>query len=55
MGPGLNLETTEEIDMTQIDARTKTQNPNVPEQPTKKRKCREPYSDVWKHFKRGKI
>jgi hypothetical protein len=55
MRPGLNLETTEEIDMIQIDARIETQNPNVPEQPTKKRKCREPYSDVWKHFKRGKI
>jgi BED zinc finger len=55
MGPGLNFETTEEIDMTQIDARAETQNPNVPEQPTKKRKCRERYSDVWKHFKRGKI
>jgi hypothetical protein len=37
MGPGLNLETTEEIDMIQIDARIETQNPNVPEQPTKKR------------------
>jgi hypothetical protein len=36
MGPGLNLETTKEIDMIQIDARTETQNPNVPEQPTKK-------------------
>jgi BED zinc finger len=55
MGPELNLETPEEIDMIQIDARTETQNPNVPEQPTKKRKCREPYSDVWKYFKRGKI
>jgi BED zinc finger len=55
MGPGLNFETTEEIDMIQIDARAETQNPNVPEQPTKKRKCRERYSDVWKHFKRGKI
>jgi hypothetical protein len=37
MGPGLNLETTEEIDMIQIDVRIETQNPNVPEQPTKKR------------------
>jgi hypothetical protein len=55
MRPVLNLETPEDIDMIQIDARTKTQNPNVPEQPTKKRKCRESYSDVWKHFKRGEI
>jgi len=55
MGPELNLETPEKIDMIQIDARTETQNPNVPEQPTKKRKYREPYSDVWKHFKRGEI
>jgi hypothetical protein len=43
----LNLETPEEIDMIQIDARTETQNPNVPKQPTIKRKYREPYSDVW--------
>jgi hypothetical protein len=46
MGPELNLETPEEIDMIQIDARTEIQNPNVPEQPIKKRKYREPYSDV---------
>jgi hypothetical protein len=55
MGPELNLETPEEIDMIQIDARTEIQNPNVPEQPIKKRKYREPYSDVWKYFKRGEI
>jgi hypothetical protein len=36
MGPMLNLKTLKDIDMIQIDARTKTQNPNVPEQPTKK-------------------
>jgi hypothetical protein len=33
MSPGLNLETPEEI-----DAPIKTQNPNAPEEPTKKRK-----------------
>jgi hypothetical protein len=51
MGSGLNLETPEEIDMIQIDVRTETQNPNIPEQPTKKKKYREPYSEVCKHFK----
>jgi hypothetical protein len=45
MGPGLNLETTEEIDMIQIDTRTEIQNPNVP-QSIKKRKCRKSYYDV---------
>jgi BED zinc finger len=50
MGPGLNLETSEEIDVP-IEIR----NPNVPEEPTKKRKYRQTYSDVWKHFKRGEM
>jgi hypothetical protein len=31
MGPGLNLKIPEEIDMIQIDVKTETQNPNVPE------------------------
>jgi hypothetical protein len=35
MGSGLNLETLEEIDAT-----IETQNPNAPEEPTKKRKYR---------------
>jgi BED zinc finger len=55
MGLELNLETPEEIDMIQNDAPTETQNPNSPEQPIKKRKYHETYSDVWKHFKRGEI
>jgi hypothetical protein len=36
MGPELNLETPEEIDMIQNDAPTETQNHNSPEQPKKK-------------------
>jgi hypothetical protein len=36
MGPGLNLETPKKI-----DAPIKTQNPNAPEEPTKKRKYRQ--------------
>jgi hypothetical protein len=50
MGSGLNLETPEEI-----DAPIETQNPNAPEEPTKKRKYRQTYSDVWKYFKRGEM
>jgi hypothetical protein len=50
MGPGLNLETPEEI-----DAPIETQNPNVPEEPKKKRKYRQTYSDVWKYFKRREM
>jgi hypothetical protein len=50
MGPGLNLKTLEEI-----DAPIETQNPNAPEEPTKKRKYRQTYSDVWKYFKRGEM
>jgi hypothetical protein len=41
MGPGLNLETPEEI-----DASIETPNPNAPEEPTKKRKYYQPYYDV---------
>jgi hypothetical protein len=41
MGPGLNLETPEEI-----DAPIETQNSNAPEEPTKKKKYRQTYSDV---------
>jgi BED zinc finger len=55
MGPGLNFETPEEIDMIQIDASTKTLNPNAAEEPTKKRKYYQIYYDVWKHFKRGEM
>jgi hypothetical protein len=50
MGPELNLETSEEI-----DAPIETQNSNAPEEPTKKRKYRQTYSDVWKHFKRREM
>jgi hypothetical protein len=38
MGPGLNLETPEEI-----DAPIETQNHNAPEEPTKKRKYHQTY------------
>jgi hypothetical protein len=55
MRSGLNLETPKEIDMTQNDAPTETQNPNALEEPTKKRKYRQTYSDVWKHFKREEM
>jgi BED zinc finger len=50
MGPGLNLETPEEI-----DAPIETQNLNAPEEPTKKRKHSQTYSDVCKYFKRGEM
>jgi hypothetical protein len=55
MRSGLNLETPKEIDMTQNDAPTETQNPNALEEPTKKRKYRQTYSDVWKYFKREEM
>jgi hypothetical protein len=41
--------------MIQIDAPTDNQNPNAREQPIKKRKYHEPYSNVWKYFKKGEI
>jgi hypothetical protein len=46
MGTRLNLETPKEIDIIQIDTPTETQNTNAPEQPIKKIKYHEIYSDV---------
>jgi hypothetical protein len=60
MGPELNLETPDDVicpSDTQLPGvnASESQNPNASEHPTKKRKERGTYSDVWKHFKNGPL
>jgi hypothetical protein len=57
---GLNFETPEDIicpSDTQLPGvnASESQNSNAFEQPTKKRKERGTYSDVWKYFKKGPL